>query len=40
RAAIDAAKRNVADVLIVDTAGRLAIDAEMMAEIKALHGAV
>jgi len=40
RAAIDAAKRNVVDVLIVDTAGRLAIDAEMMAEIKALHGAV
>ena len=40
REAIDAAKRNVADVLIVDTAGRLAIDAEMMAEIKALHGAV
>ena len=40
RAAIDAAKRNVADVLIVDTAGRLAIDAEMMAEIKALHAAV
>lgn len=26
------------DVLIVDTAGRLAIDAEMMAEITALHG--
>jgi signal recognition particle subunit SRP54 len=40
RAAIDAAKRNVADVLIVDTAGRLAIDAEMMAEIKSLHAAV
>ncbi|MCZ8318135.1 MAG: signal recognition particle protein [Lysobacteraceae bacterium] len=40
RAAIDAAKRNVVDVLIVDTAGRLAIDAEMMAEIKALHAAV
>ena len=40
RAAIDAARRNVADVLIIDTAGRLAIDAEMMAEIKALHGAV
>ncbi|MFN9967354.1 MAG: signal recognition particle protein, partial [Lysobacteraceae bacterium] len=40
RAAIDADKRNVVDVLIVDTAGRLAIDAEMMAEIKALHAAV
>jgi len=40
RAAVDAAKRNVADVLIVDTAGRLAIDAAMMAEIKALHAAL
>ncbi len=39
RAAIDAAKRNVVDVLLIDTAGRLAIDAEMMAEIKALHAA-
>ena len=29
-----------ADVLIVDTAGRLAIDAEMMAEIRALHAAL
>lgn len=38
-AAIDAAKRNVVDVLLIDTAGRLAIDAEMMAEIKALHAA-
>lgn len=28
------------DVLIVDTAGRLAIDAEMMQEITALHGAL
>ena len=40
RAAIDAAKRNVVDVLIVDTGGRLAIDAQMMAEIKALHASV
>ncbi len=40
RAAIDDAKKSFADVLIVDTAGRLAIDAEMMAEIKALHAAV
>jgi signal recognition particle subunit SRP54 len=39
-AAIDAARKNFADVLLVDTAGRLAIDAEMMAEIKALHGAL
>ncbi len=38
--AIDAARKNFADVLIVDTAGRLAIDEQMMAEIKALHGAV
>ena len=40
RAAIDDAKKSFADVLIVDTAGRLAIDEEMMAEIKALHAAV
>ncbi|HEX7128879.1 MAG TPA: signal recognition particle protein [Rhodanobacteraceae bacterium] len=40
RHAVDAAKREVADVLIVDTAGRLHIDAEMMDEIKALHGAL
>ncbi len=33
-------KKSFADVLIVDTAGRLAIDEAMMAEIKALHGAV
>jgi signal recognition particle subunit SRP54 len=38
--AIDAARKNFADVLIVDTAGRLAIDAAMMDEIKALHAAV
>ncbi|MFC4727196.1 signal recognition particle protein [Coralloluteibacterium thermophilus] len=40
RAAIDAARRNHVDVLIVDTAGRLAIDEAMMAEIKALHAAI
>ncbi len=40
RAAIDAARKNFADVLIVDTAGRLAIDEAMMAEIQALHAAV
>jgi len=38
--AIDAAKRQFVDVLIVDTAGRLHIDDEMMDEIKALHAAV
>lgn len=40
RAAIDDARKSFADVLIVDTAGRLAIDDAMMAEIKALHAAV
>ena len=40
RDAVTAARREVADVLIVDTAGRLHIDAEMMDEIKALHGAL
>jgi signal recognition particle subunit SRP54 len=38
--AIDSARKNFADVLIVDTAGRLAIDEAMMGEIKALHAAV
>ena len=36
-AAIDYARRNYFDVLLVDTAGRLAIDEALMAEIKALH---
>ncbi|MGQ4659040.1 signal recognition particle protein [Lysobacter sp. F6437] len=40
RAAIADARKSFADVLIVDTAGRLAIDEAMMSEIKALHGAV
>jgi len=40
KSALDAAKRNFADVLIVDTAGRLHVDADMMAEIKALHAAL
>lgn len=38
--AIDAAKRQFIDVLIVDTAGRLHIDDEMMGEIKQLHAAI
>ena len=38
--AIDYAKKHFYDVLMVDTAGRLAIDEEMMNEIKALHAAV
>lgn len=40
RAAVAEAKIKFADVLIVDTAGRLAIDAAMMAEIRELHAAV
>ncbi|AMC35876.1 signal recognition particle protein [Janthinobacterium sp. B9-8] len=39
-AAHDYAKKHFHDVLIVDTAGRLAIDEALMAEIKALHEAV
>ena len=37
RAALDYAKRHFFDVLLVDTAGRLAIDEALMAEIKELH---
>jgi signal recognition particle subunit SRP54 len=40
RAAVDYAKRHFFDVLMVDTAGRLAIDDAMMEEIKLLHGAL
>ena len=40
KSALDAARKNFADVLIVDTAGRLAIDEAMMGEIKALHAAL
>jgi signal recognition particle subunit SRP54 len=40
RAAVAAARREVMDVLLVDTAGRLHIDEAMMDEIKALHGAL
>jgi signal recognition particle subunit SRP54 len=38
--AIDAGKRKFLDVIIVDTAGRLHVDDDMMAEIKALHAAI
>ena len=38
--AVAAAKRAGAEVLIVDTAGRLAIDQQMMAEIRAIHDAI
>ena len=40
QAALNFARTHYHDVLIVDTAGRLAIDEAMMAEIKALHAAV
>jgi signal recognition particle subunit SRP54 len=39
-AAIDHAKKNFFDVLIVDTAGRLHIDKDMMGEIQELHAAI
>ncbi len=38
--ALDSAKKQYMDVLLLDTAGRLHVDAEMMAEIKALHQAI
>jgi len=37
RAALAEARKTFADVLIVDTAGRLHVDADMMSEIKELH---
>lgn len=37
RAALDHAKKQFADVLIVDTAGRLHVDDDMMEEIRMLH---
>ncbi|MBU3002021.1 signal recognition particle protein [Paraglaciecola arctica] len=39
-AAIDFARKNFFDVLLVDTAGRLHVDGEMMGEIQALHKAI
>ena len=39
-AALDHARRHYFDVLIVDTAGRLAVDEALMAEIRALHAAL
>ncbi|ERP89704.1 signal recognition particle protein Srp54 [Alcanivorax sp. P2S70] len=38
--ALEEARRRYMDVLIVDTAGRLHVDDEMMSEIKRLHGAI
>ena len=40
KAAIEAGKIQFKDVVIIDTAGRLAIDEEMMAEIKRIHAAI
>ena len=40
RAALDYARKHFVDVLLVDTAGRLAIDEKLMAEISALHAAL
>ena len=37
RAALASAKKQFADVLIIDTAGRLHVDGEMMQEIRSLH---
>jgi signal recognition particle subunit SRP54 len=39
-AALDYARKHYVDVLLVDTAGRMAIDEALMQEIKALHAAV
>jgi len=40
RGALDAARRGFHDVLLVDTAGRLHVDAEMMAEVERVHAAL
>jgi len=40
RGALEAAQRGVYDVLIVDTAGRLHVDAEMMEEVQAVDRAI
>ena len=40
RQALDAARKQFVDVLLVDTAGRLHIDTDMMDEIRQLHAAV
>src|SRR5574337_675492 len=39
-AVVDHARRHYYDVVLFDTAGRLAIDAAMMEEIKAIHAAI
>ena len=40
RAALDAAKKSGSEVLILDSAGRLHVDQQMMDEIRAIHDAV
>src|SRR5690348_478801 len=40
RSAVEQAQRGVFDVLIVDTAGRLHVDEEMMGEVRAIDGAI
>jgi signal recognition particle subunit SRP54 len=40
RAAVDEARKRVIDVVIIDTAGRLHVDDEMMAEIQDIHASV
>ncbi|MHB8534908.1 MAG: signal recognition particle protein [Sulfuricaulis sp.] len=40
RLAVDEARKRVIDVVLIDSAGRLHIDAEMMQEIQAIHAAV
>ncbi|MFZ0486138.1 MAG: signal recognition particle protein [Arenicellales bacterium] len=38
--AVDFARKNAIDVLLVDTAGRLHVDQDMMAEVRAIHEAI
>ncbi len=38
--AVEAARRRLLDVVLIDTAGRLHVDAAMMQEIKAIHAAI
>jgi len=40
RAAVEAARKRVIDVVLIDTAGRLHVDTEMMDEIKTIHAAI
>jgi signal recognition particle subunit SRP54 len=40
RAAVEEARRRLMDVLLIDSAGRLHVDEEMMQEIRAVHAAI